>query len=361
MVKLSTLMRRSAGIAGALVLTAAVTVDAASAHPVPPPSVIDLGTLGGAPSRATAVNRAGVVVGTAQTADGSEHAFVWDPASRRMRDLGTAGVVAGQDYSLRSEATGINDRGQVVGNSCGDATPWRCIAFVWEPRGGRLRLLPSSGEALLARAINNHGVIVGGRDGYPASWCTKTDGWRLIDDPSTTRDGYAMATDINDRGQVAGLGSPTIPGPDSGETEPFVFSTARQRTSFMKPQNCCYGNGPVAINDHGQVAANGFGFTSPALVWNLRSGRVVRMPGDGQAADINNAGLVVGTRLDEAGVSRAFWWNPASRVVRELTGLGGPTQASALNDRGWVVGASARPGSAQHAVLWRPKVGRATH
>lgn len=353
MVNLSTLLARSAGVAGALVLMTGVTVVPARAQVVPPTTLIDLGTLGGSSSRANDVNKAGVVVGASQTADGSEHAFIWDPGSQRMRDLGTVGVFEGRDYSFRSEATGINDRGQVVGNSCWDEWPLTCIAFIWEPRTG-MRPLPAPGDDPLARAINNQGVIAGDREFYLASWWTKAKGWQVIDDRARSTDGYATASDINDKGQIVGLGSPVIPGPDTGETEPYVFDTARKRSTFMSPTGCC-GNGPVAVNKRGQVVASGFDFDDPPFVWNTKSGRVVPMARDGRAADINAKGVVVGTLPCPAGLSNAFWWSPGTRVVKILKGLGGASVATAVNDRGWVVGSSARAGQPAHAVMWRVK------
>lgn len=69
----------------------------------------DLGTLGGNNSIATAVNGAGEVVGSANTAAGDLHAFV-STAQRRMVDLGTLG-------GFSSEAKAVNDDGQVVGDA----------------------------------------------------------------------------------------------------------------------------------------------------------------------------------------------------------------------------------------------------
>ena len=73
----------------------------------------DLGTLGGIQSQsdAYAINKRGQVVGESWGASslGVAHAFLWE-AGRGMLDLGTLG-------GERSEARGINDNGQVVGQA----------------------------------------------------------------------------------------------------------------------------------------------------------------------------------------------------------------------------------------------------
>jgi probable HAF family extracellular repeat protein len=70
-----------------------------------------LPTLGGNSTRAAAINREGVVVGSATTSDGALRAFAWDPISGTMLDLGT---LAGD---ASSEARAINDHGDIVGRS----------------------------------------------------------------------------------------------------------------------------------------------------------------------------------------------------------------------------------------------------
>jgi probable HAF family extracellular repeat protein len=68
---------------------------------------IDLGTLAGSTSEATALNDGGQVVGWSLAADGRRHPFVW--AEGTMVDLGLS---AGQDEGV---ARAINNRGWVVG------------------------------------------------------------------------------------------------------------------------------------------------------------------------------------------------------------------------------------------------------
>jgi probable HAF family extracellular repeat protein len=93
--------------------------------------VRNLGTLGGAESRATAVNNSGQVVGYSTTASGSVHAFLWNPTTPngnvgKIVDLGTLGGQSCRAY-------GINNLGQVVGVS--DVVPGARSphAFLWTP------------------------------------------------------------------------------------------------------------------------------------------------------------------------------------------------------------------------------------
>jgi probable HAF family extracellular repeat protein len=130
----------------------------------------DLGTLGGAWSvvgsnepdlaRANSGDRAfdewGHIVGTSQTASGEEHAFLW--RGGRMTDLGTHG---GAD----SRATAINEWGQVVGESQTASGIWH--AFLWQH--GEMTDIGAlvTDQRSWARDINNHSQIVG-LDGFGA-------------------------------------------------------------------------------------------------------------------------------------------------------------------------------------------------
>jgi len=113
----------------------------------------DLGTLGGAYSRAGGINNATEIVGFANLPSGPRRAFLWTRTTG-MKDLGTLGGTS-------SSATKINNRGQVVGEATlPDETS---SAFLWSKTGGMLDLrkhVPAKWVLLTGQDINDAGQIV---------------------------------------------------------------------------------------------------------------------------------------------------------------------------------------------------------
>ena len=70
----------------------------------------DIGTLGGNGSIGRAINDKGQITGDAADSDGNSHAFFWDPATDLMEDLGTLG-------GANSSGVDINEAGQIAGTS----------------------------------------------------------------------------------------------------------------------------------------------------------------------------------------------------------------------------------------------------
>jgi probable HAF family extracellular repeat protein len=128
--------------------------------------ITDLGTLGGNNGAATWVNDAGDVVGEADLPGSQAHdAFLWRHGV--MTDLGNLG--------LTSFAFAINAERQVVGHSKVNDGTFR--AFLWENRGPMIdlnTLIPSNSSLLLTDAldINERGEI--GGLGVPAG-CQPAD------------------------------------------------------------------------------------------------------------------------------------------------------------------------------------------
>jgi len=118
----------------------------------------DLGTLGGNNGQANWMNKAGEIVGKADI-PGSQghHAFLWKNGV--MRDLGT---VPGDPCS---NAVGINSRGQVVGASDTPDSSLGLHAFLWEDgvMSDLNTLLPPGPHLQLTVAfnINDRGEIAG--------------------------------------------------------------------------------------------------------------------------------------------------------------------------------------------------------
>ncbi len=166
-------------------------------------SSIDIGTLGGSFTIASGINSAGHVVGMSQVDDDETylaHAFVYRDGV--MTDLGTM-----QGASL-SEATAINDQGQIAGHGWVFGSHH---AFIHE--NGVMRDLGTlGGRRSFAYAINNLGQVVGNSNdiedfdyfAYLYDGGVMTDLNSLID-PAL---GWTLhaATGINDHGQIAAYG-----------------------------------------------------------------------------------------------------------------------------------------------------------
>jgi probable HAF family extracellular repeat protein len=161
----------------------------------------DLGTIGGTDlnSSAIGINDSGQVAGDSYTAGGAEHAFLY--SGGKMQDLGTLGGTS-------STAIAINNAGQVVGLS----TTAGGAQDVFLYSAGQMQDLNLSGPVPDPVGINDAGQIVGyssaGNGAIHASLYTggTTVDLNTLINPAS---GWTLekATAINDVGQIVGYGS----------------------------------------------------------------------------------------------------------------------------------------------------------
>jgi probable HAF family extracellular repeat protein len=245
--------------------------------------VRDLGTLGGTVSLAVDIDDQRQVVGWSYYRRGVDylrgvvfrHAFLWE--NGRMRDLGTLRRLPAALSS--SEATAINDRGQVVGESL--VRRGVSHAFLWE--NGQMHdlgTLPGDAESG-ATGINVAGDVVG--------WSAPKTG-----------DGEHFHTVLWRNGRAQNLGIPTnILGAhinDAGE----VVTSSGWLWKDGKRTNLCglAGRGCTAkaINAHGQTIGS-----EPAQnrAWGelgaLWQGKHVYRFHTAELTDINDTGQMVST------------------------------------------------------------------
>lgn len=168
-------------------------------------SLIEVPTLGGSYTSASAINNIGQIAGSSfLPPDGNghvyEHAFIWHNGS--MRDIGTLG---GHD----SGAQDINDAGHVIGMSSNAANENRGYWY----DGSTMHQLPTChGSEYWPRpeAINNRDQITGNylRKGFQAFLYQKGHCYPLQNllDASGTGWSDLQAYDINDKGAIVGNG-----------------------------------------------------------------------------------------------------------------------------------------------------------
>lgn len=285
-------------------------------------------TLGGWGSAAFGINNAGQVVGwSATTDDASVEAFLYSG--------GVMTRLPGIEGSFESRANGINELGQVVGYAAIEVSfPWgvypRSHAMLWNPDGSSLDLNEAMGSDYSeAWGINDHGMIVGDRNGTGFVWTPERGGERVqIDIFPNGRNRAA-----NNAGVVVGH-SYFLASPDDAHRAVYDADRGRWMTDGIGPSLYSIGIA-TDINEHGMIVglANFDGDGPPrAAIFTGRTDAETP-PGGGKADDW----------FTDLGVpNRAFQ----------------STEANAVNNRGWIVGlAIPEDLSEPHAFLWTPRHG----
>lgn len=108
----------------------------------------DLGTLGGEPSQGWGINDAGQVVGDSAMSSGATHAFLYTNGS--MQDLNSLLANPNGSWVLES-ATAINDFGQITGYGTLDGQEHAFLLAPTTPEPGSIAVMAVGAIALLAR------------------------------------------------------------------------------------------------------------------------------------------------------------------------------------------------------------------
>ncbi|BBD64771.1 hypothetical protein NIES4072_15650 [Nostoc commune NIES-4072] len=276
-------------------------------------SITDLGSLNptatgfDAFSAAYGINNAGQVVGNSilpSTDVFRSNAFRTAPNSAinpATDDLGTLGGNSSTGYA-------INDFGQVVGESK-KSVYGSDYAFLWSDATGMQNLGTLGGESSVAYAINNLGQVVGSAEtkegDFHAFFYNGSGGLQDL----TTLAGLSSARDINDSGQIVGSAQT-----QSGQNHPFLYS----RSGGLQDLGTLGGDEGVAyaINNLGQVVGR---------------------------ADIGATFEPDDPEEGPSNVSHAFFYS-GSGTLQDLGTLGGPnSEATDINDFGQIVGNAGSP------------------
>jgi probable HAF family extracellular repeat protein len=312
-------------------------------------TVTDLGTLGGAQSRAYGIDECGRVVGEATLAsapNSNPHPFFWNDG--QMTDMGTLNGSSGTANAI---------------NALGFAAGAAAHAFIWSAGGGQIDIGALPGGAFAAaNDINDTNQVVGVSE--INQFTNRSFLWQQstgMQELPTLGGATATAYGINNAGQI--VGTAAVP---SGDGHAFLLSGGVMNDLGT----LAGGRSSVAheISEDGHVVGYSF-LPSPSanvpfhgFIWSSATGMMDMgtLNGSSQsiAYDINSAGQAVGTSQVALGDDHAFIYTVATGMtdLHDLTPGSGWTlrEARAINDRGQIVGFGVNPSGQTHGFLLTP-------
>ncbi len=380
------------------VLAAPLTIAAQDTQQRNPPgahyTVTDLGTLsGGNFSQPFYINQYGLISGSSNLADGSQHATLW--LEGRMSDIGVPGL--GGPNSI---AFGNNVRSQSAGQAettnpdpngedfCGFGTHLTCLAFLWQ-NGGMIQLSTLGGNNGAANAISNRGEVAGFAEnttpdpGCPAPQVLHFEPvvWEkgvVHLQPTVKGDPDGVAYNINDYGEVVGAsGTCTTFNPNFLNNLLAVHALLWENGKATDLGNLggltgqAGGNAAYSVNNRSEVVGGSdlLGDTTfHAFFWTRRTGMqdLGTLSGDvaSNGISINDAGSVVGVSLDANFNPRAFLWEKGAMTdLNTLVTGDSPLYlltGCSINSRGEITGLGLTSTGEIHTYVAIPTRGVAT-
>jgi probable HAF family extracellular repeat protein len=308
--------------------------------------MVDLGTLpGGWSSEATGINDKGQIVGMSSTTIGSNgysRAFLY--SGGKMKDLG---ILAG---TTDSGATGINSNGQIVGwSSAGVGKIYYAVLYSGDTKTDLGT--PAGYTSSSATGINNNGQIVGITFTTSVTRAVLYSGGTTVL-PSTFGGTDSQANGINNDGKIVGYA-------DTASTyHAFLKNPGEAMQDLTTLPGGTWSNAK-AINNIGQIVGvseiaggwyRAFLKNPVGAMQNLGT-----LPGGNwsQATAINDKGQIVGYADTASGKFHAFLYSGGK--MTDLGTLGGDySQASGINNNGQIVGIADTAGGSSHAFLYNP-------
>jgi probable HAF family extracellular repeat protein len=357
-------------------------------------TVTDLGTLsGGNFSQPFFINRSGLVSGSSNLPDGTQHATLW--LKELKADIGAPGL--GGPNSI---AFADNDRFQAAGEAetstadpnaedfCGFGTHLTCLPFLWQ--GGAMLQLPTlGGNNGAANAISNRGEVAGFAEnstpdpGCPAPQLLHFEPvvWEkgvIHQLPTVGGDPDGVAYEINDNGEVAGAsGTCTTFNPNflnnllAAHALLWEKGKATDLGNLGGQTGQAGGNAAYSVNNRGEVVGSSDlsgDTTFHAFLWTRKTGMqdLGTLSGDvsSNSISINDAGSVVGLSLDASFNPRAFLWEKG--VMTDLNTLVAGNSplylltGCSINSRGEITGLGLTSTGEIHTYLATPTQGVAT-
>ena len=289
------------------------------------------------------------------------HAFLWDPNTGAMRDIGVS--LRAYGWGINSNASAIAADGWIAGDT--REAYWASARNLftttasdvisrppWDPSNSATWtmtihppfVIPFSNQF---EDINSAHVVVG-YDGRAIQALPPSYDVSVLPTPLP---GASGAHGINEQGQIAGWGAAAT------NYHPLRWSASGVPEDIGLPPGTVDGRG-MDINDAGAVAGHAYGSGAwSGFVWDPVTQTFSVLPSLGGSNTyvygMNNAGKVVGSSQLPDGSWHGFAWDPATGVALDLGTLPGDAQSEArsINDRDQVVGKSYGSGN-EHAVLW---------